>query len=731
MRLFVGGIPHNWTEAELKAHFNAYGPVFAEIITDRFTGKNKGFGFVEIPDREKALEAIKAQNGRTIDGRRTLRVQRDNKPPRPNRRNSGESKPGPRTQALPNVRAGTKFPYRFVERPAPLPESRRRKPPGHHQLEANRFDIAFDVTWEAVTPVAANPCSAPEVPPSNPRMGKSEYGGYNLRWLMVDDRLALSPFTVKSAVANAYANIMGSCFRVVDKQTGHKSVEQGSYPYDGAWKRYRVSQDGKSRPGIVMGLEPCGQGIRIRIQPCSEYYYDDNPKLPFALKKYDEVHAVVKRDRKYKPAIIGDLSLGPKPLGKHAKALCVQYFGPYSYGMNNSYNGKHNHRFFVAAGDEVQGTLAADRLGATLKQLEARVYMGQYRNHKDKRWYEDLSDLKKGDWVYYQTFNNQVTCVGKNFLFKALFCHGDTVPEGQAQCSHMEQLCPRCAMFGMTAAEGGQSAAVGYRGRFKSCALVCDLKIKEQTAAVRIPVEKRGGLKDTRVEIKEWVTAEGRTISRQVLMPLQGPPKPNRRDVNGYFDPDSGCLKGAKAYRHASSRTADFKGLDKLIQTVNGRNEQKKGKLVYTHRLRNYAQVCDSALVFRGTLGADNASPDEIAALLALLDHRLADHGFKIGLGKPVGLGTMRSRIHKIWIRRAPSYQWEAFSMPDEERKALPAAIAGNLPVDLGQALADLLKVTQLERRLNTMQGMEDDSTAYPDNLRKYWEQAAKSGLNE
>jgi RNA recognition motif-containing protein len=69
-KLFVGGISWNSTDATLADFFAQVGKVVsASIITDRYTGKSKGFGFVEMETEEEAKLAIDKLNGQNLDGR--------------------------------------------------------------------------------------------------------------------------------------------------------------------------------------------------------------------------------------------------------------------------------------------------------------------------------------------------------------------------------------------------------------------------------------------------------------------------------------------------------------------------------------------------------------------------------------------------------------------------------------------------------------------------------------
>ncbi len=69
-KLFVGGLPYAATEQELTELFSQHGSVSsAQIVTDRFTGQSRGFGFVEMSSPAEAQTAINALNGSQFGGR--------------------------------------------------------------------------------------------------------------------------------------------------------------------------------------------------------------------------------------------------------------------------------------------------------------------------------------------------------------------------------------------------------------------------------------------------------------------------------------------------------------------------------------------------------------------------------------------------------------------------------------------------------------------------------------
>lgn len=73
MKLYVGNLSYNLTEEALRAAFEQFGVVTsALIIKDKFSGRSKGFGFVEMEDDSAANKAIEAINQTEIDGRKAI-----------------------------------------------------------------------------------------------------------------------------------------------------------------------------------------------------------------------------------------------------------------------------------------------------------------------------------------------------------------------------------------------------------------------------------------------------------------------------------------------------------------------------------------------------------------------------------------------------------------------------------------------------------------------------------
>ena len=74
MNLYIGNVSFGMTDDDLRREFEAFGQVSnCKIITDRDTGRSRGFAFVEMDEDSEARAAIEALNGKEIDGR-VLRV---------------------------------------------------------------------------------------------------------------------------------------------------------------------------------------------------------------------------------------------------------------------------------------------------------------------------------------------------------------------------------------------------------------------------------------------------------------------------------------------------------------------------------------------------------------------------------------------------------------------------------------------------------------------------------
>jgi RNA recognition motif-containing protein len=89
MNIYVSNLSFNIQDEDLKGVFTSYGEVTsAKVITDKFTGQSKGFGFVEMPDTASAQKAIAELDNGTVDGR-TIKVMearpREDRPARKDR----------------------------------------------------------------------------------------------------------------------------------------------------------------------------------------------------------------------------------------------------------------------------------------------------------------------------------------------------------------------------------------------------------------------------------------------------------------------------------------------------------------------------------------------------------------------------------------------------------------------------------------------------------------------
>lgn len=263
--------------------------------------------------------------------------------------------------------------------------------------------------------------------------------------------------------------------------------------------------------------------------------------------------------------------------------------------------------------------------------------------------------------------------------------------------------------------------AGGMKGRFKASALVNSIMLEKRNKMTQIPVEdqEQQTVKYQAVKISEWHDVHtGDVIATQVLLSILGAPKPNKRDVNGYYNKDNGMIKGAKTYLHGNWTLNRFTNF--ISKKINAKGED------YSHKLRNYSVVCREGLKFKGTLGAENCSVEEIAALMLVLDRRVSNHGFKIGMGKSLGLGSMISEIRKIWFRSSNNMEWKSVEVSDNND--IPE-LSSELPEAIRKAFNELKETRHLLQKLNDINESAHSSLEYPPPGHKYWREASNRGL--
>lgn len=85
MKLYVGNLPWSMTDSDLERLFGEVGPTTsARVVTDRETGRSRGFGFVEM-DKADAVRAMSKFNGYEVDSRPLKVNEANDKPSRPSR----------------------------------------------------------------------------------------------------------------------------------------------------------------------------------------------------------------------------------------------------------------------------------------------------------------------------------------------------------------------------------------------------------------------------------------------------------------------------------------------------------------------------------------------------------------------------------------------------------------------------------------------------------------------
>jgi RNA recognition motif-containing protein len=95
MNIYVSNLSFNVQDEDLREFFTEYGEVTsAKIITDKFTGKSRGFGFVEMPDNEAAQKAITELDNGVVEGRTIKVMEAKPREERPARSNNFRSNNG-------------------------------------------------------------------------------------------------------------------------------------------------------------------------------------------------------------------------------------------------------------------------------------------------------------------------------------------------------------------------------------------------------------------------------------------------------------------------------------------------------------------------------------------------------------------------------------------------------------------------------------------------------------
>ncbi|MCU0330131.1 MAG: RNA-binding protein [Candidatus Kapabacteria bacterium] len=84
MNIYVGNLPYSVEDNDLRNMFEEFGAVdSASVVKDKFTGRSRGFGFVEMSDNDGGSNAIEAMNGRSMNGRNLVVNEARPREPRP------------------------------------------------------------------------------------------------------------------------------------------------------------------------------------------------------------------------------------------------------------------------------------------------------------------------------------------------------------------------------------------------------------------------------------------------------------------------------------------------------------------------------------------------------------------------------------------------------------------------------------------------------------------------
>ena len=97
VKIYVGNLPYNFTEADVRAEFEAFGKVESvAIVKDRYSGQPRGFGFVEMPTKSEAVAALTGLKGKVLQ-ERTLDISEARPRPEGGRGGGGQFRGGGRS----------------------------------------------------------------------------------------------------------------------------------------------------------------------------------------------------------------------------------------------------------------------------------------------------------------------------------------------------------------------------------------------------------------------------------------------------------------------------------------------------------------------------------------------------------------------------------------------------------------------------------------------------------
>ena len=693
MNIYVGNMPYAATEEALEELFSEYGPVAtATIIRDRYDGRSKGFGFVEMENQEDGERAIEALDGQEMMGRplkvNPARPRQGSTPSHGRRRSqqptrSRETFP-PRSESPSD---GTFHnPYTFV----PSPPRDKIKPDefagdfnplehnlDHASLKKDLWTGYIPIKLTTITPLVLLKSDGEErdttkhqtydvldyIPESSSRgMLRSAYEVVtNSRYACFrnDDRLA-------------YRMIPQESLKLIPAiiENGNKSGELEAQLYPGT--------------SDITPQGPRGPMYAAMLHVNLKYVGGGEPKTRDKVWAKIERHPHHRRGYKYWKAVkVWEQSKYPtKPPDAGIVEGCVLI-------TNENMGNKHDERIFFIDGVNAKNPIKRD---VTHLKEAWRMRIQSYRdahsendifnrsrarnqpyqpwkkigrNPGDTAWsphlYEDgkhtdrwnrpthdALELQAGDMVYARCkFDSNGTVKEIEDLFPVMISRElyedspeDLLDSSLQPAKILSELSPADRLFGWVPQQKQdeeQMSKGGYKSRIR---IVCDDRprscIVEQFDGDGIPLAILGQPKP----------AQGRFY---VAKDKKGTPQDNRirkKSDAGYNDASKKGLRGRKHYWHHKGLEIENapKYWNPSAESQNREYLRTDGKI--DRQNRSIKGWIKPDTEFEASLYVQNLQPQEVGALLWLLSLP-ADHYFRLGYGKPLGFGSVKIEIDK------------------------------------------------------------------------------------
>ena len=693
MNIYVGNIPYAATETDLEELFGEYGQVAtATIIRDRYDGRSKGFGFVEMENQEDGERAIEALDDQEMMGR-LLKVN----PARPREQRRQQRRQNPPTDQPQRARDSRNpspngyfhNPYTFVPSP-PRDEIKAGEFAGdfnplehgldHASLKSNLWTGHIPIKLTTVTPLVLLKDDGRERDPKDHQI-------YD-----VHDRIPES--SLRGMLRSAYEVVTNSrygCFRNEDR-LAYRMVPQESLKLVPA-----IIENGKNSGELKACLYPGTSGITAE-RPAGPMYaamltrYHRNPRANsvcvggYDPKTGDEVWAEIDRRQHRRYDYWKVLQVWPKHKYPKKPGAAGKVVKGRVLITNENMGNKHDERIFFIDGPNAHDPIKRDvthlkeawrmriqsyrdahsendifnRKGAVNKPWKKiRRGAGQQDDmgwsshlyedgkHRD-RWgrpVHNALELQEGDMVYARCEIDPNGNVKKiEDLFPVMISRElyDNSPEDLLNASlrpakTLSELSPADRLFGWVPQQKQDSVREsegGYKSRIR---VVCN-------DGPRSDIVKRFGRGSIPLAILgQPKPAQGRFY---VAKDDRGTPQNDGiiKSDAGYNKAGGKGLRGRKHYWHHKGRESESASeyWDPFVE--NQSQEYLRADSKTDTQNRSIKGWIEPGTEFKASLYVQNLQPQEVGVLLWLLSLS-KDHCFRLGYGKPLGFGSIKMEI--------------------------------------------------------------------------------------